>query len=51
MIVREKAAEHYIGNATDVKPLNVTHGSTFLVIESGIRYRFDKESKTWRREE
>ena len=50
MIVREKATEHYIGNATDAKPLNVAHGSTFLVIETGYLYRFDKVSKIWRRE-
>ena len=35
------------GLSTDTKPLNQPNGSKFYEIDTGKKYRFDKENKQW----
>lgn len=35
------------GKSTDVKPINVENGSSFIEIDTGKTYRFDAENKVW----
>ena len=41
-------ASEYAGESTDAKPTeNVENGAWFTEIDTGAKYRFDKENQTW----
>lgn len=46
-IYKAELAFDYRGLSTDEKPLNVTNGSTFLEIDTGNVFCFDREHLTW----
>lgn len=38
----------YVGLSTDSKPMNLDNGATFLEMDTGEIYFFDKENNMWR---
>lgn len=35
------------GHSGDEKPMDKENGAWFIEIDTGIKYRFDKENQTW----
>lgn len=44
----EPRARDYSGNSGDIKPIeDVENGSWYTEIDTGKKYRFDKENQVW----